>query len=53
MVAEMTLLSLQPFNALQEFSVLELGIDLIPITENCLHTLLVQMVQYTRHINYT
>jgi len=43
-IAERTLLSLQQFDALQQFAVLELGIDLIPISENCLHILLIQMV---------
>jgi len=50
-IAERTLLSLQQFDALQQFAVLELGIDLIPISENCLHILLIQMVQYVGYVN--
>jgi hypothetical protein len=43
-VAERTYLSLQQFSTLQQFAVLELELDLIPVTENGLHALLVQMV---------
>jgi len=43
-IAERTLSSTQQFSALQQFAVLELGIDLIPVTENCLHVLLIQLV---------
>ena len=51
-IAERTLLSLQQFDALQQFSVLELGIDLIPIMDNCLHILLAQMVLYIGYSVY-
>lgn len=43
-VCERTYLSLQQFSALQQFAVLELDLDLIPVTENSLSSLLIQMV---------
>ena len=42
--ADRTYLCLQQFSALQQFAVLELELDLIPVAENSLHTLLIQMV---------
>lgn len=43
-VAERTPITLQQFTVLQKFAVIELELDLIPITENTLHVLIVQMV---------
>lgn len=50
-VAERTYLSLQQFSSLQQFAVLELELDLIPVTENGLHSLLVQMVSAENKIS--
>ncbi|XP_046650313.1 Fanconi anemia core complex-associated protein 24-like [Daphnia pulicaria] len=50
-VAERTYLSLQQFSTLQQFAVLELELDLIPVTENGLHALLVQMVSAENKIS--
>lgn len=43
-VAERTPITLKQYAVLQKFAVIELELDLIPITENTLHALIVQMV---------
>lgn len=47
-VAERTPKSAEHFSALQDFAVFQLELDLIPITENTLHVLLVQMVRFLK-----
>ena len=43
-VVERSQSTLQQFASLQQFATIELELNVIPITENSLHTLLIQMV---------